>query len=332
MNLIDNYKRKHDYLRISLTDKCNFNCIYCNPNSHVNSNGKKDHFLTFEEIERIVRLFSGKLGFKKVRFTGGEPLVRKDVFELFENIGKIQKDFNLQLGITTNGSLVENKTRLLKGYGFQNLNISLDTLNREKFKRITGKDELEKVISVIDEAERNRFNPVKVNVVVIKGINDDEILDFINLFKDRNVNIRFIEFMPFGSNDWERNGFLNYKEIKKLVEKDISLIPIVNKKNAVSKDFQMAGHSGRVSFITSISEHFCSTCNRVRVSSDGKFRVCLFSQGENTVDFKEMFRNGYSDEEIIVQLDRAIKTKWEKHPKPEELANAINNNMMAIGG
>lgn len=332
MNLIDNYNRKHDYLRISLTDKCNFNCIYCNPKNQMFKDMQKIHLLTFEEIERIVKLFAGKLGFRKVRFTGGEPLVRKDVFNLFERISHIQKDYNLKLGITTNGSLVENETHLLKEYGFNNLNISLDTLDRDKFKKITGKDDLEKVIRVINEAERNGFNPVKVNVVVIKGINNDEILDFIDLFKNRNINIRFIEFMPFGSNDWQRNGFISYSEIKELVERKVKLVPAINGKNGVAKDFRIAGYPGQVSFISSISEHFCSTCNRVRISSDGKFRVCLFSQGESYVNFKEMFRNGLSDEEIITKLNQAIKTKWEKHPEPEELANAINNNMMAIGG
>jgi len=332
MNLIDNYNRKHDYLRISLTDKCNFNCIYCNPKNHLIEGKRKDHLLTFEEIERIVNLFAGKLGFRKVRFTGGEPLVRKDVFNLFERISHIQKDYGLKLGVTTNGSLVENKTHLLKEYGFNNLNISLDTLDRDKFKRITGRDDLDKVMRVINEAEKNGFNPVKVNVVVIKGINDNEILGFINLFKNRNINIRFIEFMPFGSNDWQRNGFISYGEIKELVERKVKLVPAINGKNAVAKDFRITGHPGKVSFITSISEHFCSTCNRVRISSDGKFRVCLFSQGESYVNFKEMFCNGLSDEEIITKLNQAIKTKWEKHPEPEELANAINNNMMAIGG
>ncbi|VAX26826.1 Cyclic pyranopterin phosphate synthase (MoaA) [hydrothermal vent metagenome] len=332
MNLIDNYNRKHDYLRISLTDKCNFNCIYCNPKNHTFKDMQKIYLLTFEEIERIVKLFAGKLGFRKVRFTGGEPLVRKDVFNLFERISHIQKDYGLKLGVTTNGSLVKNKTDLLKKYGFHNLNISLDTLDRVKFKKITGKDDLGKVMRVIDEAEVNGFNPVKVNVVVIKGINDDEILEFVDYFKDRNVNIRFIEFMPFGSNDWQRNGFISYGKIKELVKRKVKLIPLIKEKNGVAKDFQIVGHPGKVSFITSISEHFCSTCNRVRISSDGKFRVCLFSQGESYVNFKEMFRNGLSDEEIITKLNQAIKTKWEKHPEPEELANAINNNMMAIGG
>ena len=332
MNLIDNYKRKHDYLRISLTDKCNFNCVYCNPKKHFIKGLQKDYLLTFEEIERIVKLFAGKLGFKKIRFTGGEPLVRKDVFKLFEKVGNLKKDYGLKLGITTNGSLVVNKTGLLKKFGFDNLNISLDTLDKEKFYKITGKDDLEKIIGVIEEAERNGFNPVKVNVVVIKDINYNEIVDFIDYFKNRNVNLRFIEFMPFGSNDWQKKGFISYKEIKESVEKRVKLMPEINGKYAVAKDFQIAGHLGKVSFITSISEHFCSTCNRVRISADGKFRVCLFSQGESYINFKEMFHNGFSDEEIIEKLDWAIKTKWEKHPEPEELANVLNNNMMAIGG
>ncbi len=332
MELIDKYNRKHDYLRISLTDRCNFNCIYCNPKNHILHSHKKINLLTFEELERLIKLFAEKLGFKKIRFTGGEPLIRKELFDFFERVYRLKKYYGLKLGITTNGSLLNGKTNKLKQLGFDNVNISLDSLDKNNFKLITGKDGLDSVLNSIKESEQAGFKKVKVNVVVIKGINDNEIIDFVDYFKDRDVNLRFIEFMPFGSNDWQRNGFVNYREIKSIVESKNELLHLKNKKNAVAKDYQIVNHLGKVSFISSISESFCSSCNRVRISADGTFRVCLFSQGEKVINFKELFRRKIADAEIVELLEKAILLKWEKHPEPEKLVNTIENNMMTIGG
>ncbi len=332
MELIDSFNRKHDYLRISLTDRCNYNCVYCNPNHRTVGGKGRENLLSFEEIERLIELFAAKLNFKKVRFTGGEPLVRKDVFNFFSRVGILKQKYGLKIGLTTNGSLIYGRVNELKLKGVDNLNISIDSLKPDKFKWITGKDDLPRLLKVIDEAEKAGFNPVKLNVVVIKGINDNEILDFVERFKDRNINVRFIEFMPFGSNEWERNGFLSFREIKEIVERKFALAPLITGENAVAKDFKILGSPGRVSFISSISEHFCSTCNRVRISADGTFRVCLFSRGEQEVNFKELFRSGASDREIIEALRKAILTKWEKHPGAETLSKQIQNNMMEIGG
>ncbi len=331
MILKDKYNRIHNYLRISLTDKCNFNCVYCNPNRLAD---KLNHsnLLSFEEILRIIELFAGQLNFKKFRFTGGEPLVRRNVFDLFKEVEKLKRKYNFQVGITTNGSLLKGRVSELKNCGIDNLNISLDSLSKNKFISITQKDQVDNVLSVIDEALDEGYNPVKVNSVIIKGINDNEILDFVNRFKNKNVNIRFIEFMPFGSNVWERNGFINYKEIKKVVEKEFLLTPLSAHINDVAKNFQLTGYPAKVSFISSISEHFCSTCNRVRISSTGKFRLCLFSEGTHQINFKDFFQNNLTNEEIIKLLDEAIQYKWEKHPEPEELSDMMTNNMMSIGG
>ena len=331
MKLIDRFNRTHDYLRISLTDKCNYNCIYCNPNK-LNDRFGKMNLLSFEELLRVIEIFASDLEFKKFRFTGGEPLVRRDVFKFFSEVGKLKNIYGFKTGITTNGSLLKGRTKELKEYGIDNLNISLDSLNKNNFLSITQKDEADRILNVIDEAIVNGYSPVKVNAVIIKGINDCEILNFVDYFKDLNVNIRFIEFMPFGSNAWERNGFISYKEIKNIVEEKYPLTEISTDKNSVAKDFQMDGYPAKVSFISSISEHFCSTCNRVRISSTGKFRLCLFTEGKHEINFKELFLKNYTDEEIVKELNEAIQHKWEKHPEPEELSEMMGNNMMTIGG
>ncbi len=331
MKLIDRFNRTHDYLRISLTDKCNYNCIYCNPNK-LSDKLSKMNLLSFEELLRVIEIFAGELEFKKFRFTGGEPLVRRDVFKFFYAVKKLKDVYGFKTGITTNGSLLKGRVGELKNSGIDSLNISLDSLNKNKFLSITQKDEADRILSVIDEAIENGYSPVKVNAVIIKGINDSEILDFVNYFKNLDVNIRFIEFMPFGSNTWERNGFISYKEIKNIVEEKYSLSVLSTDKNSVAKDYRMDNYPAKVSFISSISEHFCSTCNRVRISSTGKFRLCLFSEGKHEINFKELFQKNYPDEKIIKELKEAIRHKWDKHPGAEKLSEMMSNNMMTIGG
>ena len=332
MKLIDNYNRVHNYLRISLTDKCNFNCIYCNPADDNQFFNNKKNILTYEEILRIIYIFADKLEFKKIRFTGGEPLVRKGVFGFFDEVKKLKDKLNLQLGITTNGTLLKGNTERLKNSGVEKLNISLDSLKPEMFFKITGRNNLQYVLDAIDEAVTAGFNPVKINMVVIKDVNDDELIDFVDFVKDKNINIRFIEFMPFGNNQWERDGFINYHEMKSMIETKFILKPLPSDYNGVAKDFSIEGHQGSVSFITSMSEHFCSTCNRLRITANGKLRLCLFSTGEKEIDFKTLFRNNYSDSDIVQLLQEAMKSKWEKHLAAEELAVLENNNMLKIGG
>jgi len=331
MKLIDRYNRVHNYLRISLTDKCNYNCIYCNPN-RLDSKLTKKNILSFEEILRVIEIFAKELEFKKFRFTGGEPLVRRDVFSFFREVQKLKNIYGFSTGITTNGSLLKDRTDELKASGIDSLNISLDSLDKYNFHTITKNDESERILSVIDESIRSGYSPVKVNAVIIKGINDLEIINFVDHFKDMNVNIRFIEFMPFGSNGWERNGLINYKEMKNIIEGKYSISALSSYKNSVAKDFQLKEHTAKISFVSSMSEHFCYSCNRVRISSMGKFRLCLFSEGKHEINFKELFQKNYSDEEIVDELMEAIQHKWEKHPEPEELSEMMSNNMMSIGG
>jgi len=332
MKLIDSYNRVHNYLRISLTDKCNFNCIYCNPSGGDHFLVSKKNILTYEEILRVIHIFADKLEFKKIRFTGGEPLVRKGVFDFFDEVREIKDKFNLQLGITTNGTLLNGNAQQLKNSGIDKLNVSLDSLKPEMFYKITGRNNLQNVLNAIDEAEATGFDSVKINMVVIKNINDNELLDFVEFIKNRNLNVRFIEFMPFGNNQWERDGFISYDEMKNMIESKYILKPLPSDVNGVAKDFSIEGYKGKVSFITSMSDHFCNTCNRLRITADGKLRLCLFSTGEKEIDFKTLFNNNYSDSDIVQLLQEAMKSKWEKHPAAEELAVLENNNMLKIGG
>jgi len=332
MELIDSFNRKHDYLRISLTDRCNYKCIYCNPEKHVSYSSLKNNLLSFDEIERLIEIFVSELNFKKIRFTGGEPLLRKDVFNLFNRAGKLKEKYGFKLGLTTNGSLIEGRLSELKKIGFDSINISLDSLNENKFKFITGRNDLLKLLNVIAQAQQVGFNPVKLNVVVLKGINDNEILDFVERFKWQNINLRFIEFMPFSFNRWAKNGFISFKEMKAIVETKYDILPLNSSVNSVAKNFKLINGRCLVSFISSITEHFCDTCNRVRLKAEGTFKVCLFSSGKDEINFKKLFKNGKSDEEIVEILKRAILKKWEKHPAANVLSNEITNNMMEIGG
>lgn len=331
MKLIDNFNRVHDYLRISLTDKCNYNCIYCNP-SGTSDLSKNNDLLNFEDLLRLIELFISKYDFKKFRFTGGEPLIRNGIFDFFNDLNKLKSKYGFTTGLTTNGSLLKGNVGLLYNNGIDMLNISLDSLKQNNFNKITGLNELNKLLEVIDDSLTYGFQQIKINTVIIKGINDDEILSFVEYFKNKNVNLRFIEFMPFGSNLWEKNGFICYHDIKKNIENEYLLKPISLGPNTVAKDFQLVNHKAKISFITSISEHFCDSCNRIRISPKGNLRLCLFSEGDHEINFKKLFNENYSDNQIVEKITLAIKGKWEKHPDAEELVRLVDNNMMTIGG
>ncbi len=331
--LKDNFKRVHDYLRISLTDKCNLNCIYCNPADAKIKKLQRNEILSYDELLRLINIFTGKLGVKKIRFTGGEPLVRKDIIHFFESVSLLKQQYGFEFGLTTNGTLLEDKLDSLKRFGLDKLNISLDSLRPERFKYITGKDNLDSVIRSIQKASEIGFEPLKINVVVMRFVNDDEIIDFVDLVKDTKMNVRFIEFMPFGNNRWNREGFISYKEIKNIVEKKYQLTEITSFKNLVAKDFHIDGHTGKVSFISSISNHFCESCNRLRIDARGKMKLCLFSSGEDELSFKELLNNkNYSDDDICGLIENALQLKKKVHPGVDELLKLEENNMLSIGG
>jgi molybdenum cofactor biosynthesis protein A len=330
--LSDKFNRVHDYLRISLTDKCNLNCRYCNPvHSHIKKL-KRSEILTFDELLRLIEIFTGKLGVKKIRFTGGEPLVRKDILKFFNMLHPLKQQYGFETGLTTNGTLLEDKLSDLKKSGLDRLNISLDTLKPDRFTFITGKDNFHSVKRSIFKASELGFDPLKINMVVMKNLNDDELIDFVDFVNDTTMNVRFIEYMPFGSNQWKHDGFISSDEIRSIIETKYQLISLPNGQHHVSEDFGIAGHSGKVSFISSISRPFCSTCNRLRIDAKGKMKLCLFSNGENELNFKELLNIGsYSDDDICDFIDNTMQFKRMAHPEVAELMN-VDNNMWSIGG
>jgi cyclic pyranopterin phosphate synthase len=238
--LKDRFGRVHNYLRISLTDSCNLNCIYCNP-AGSNGTAVNDLFLGFEQLNRLIKIFSENLGIKKLRFTGGEPLARKNVIQFFESIRELKKENNLEYCITTNGTLLINNIEKLINAGIDRFNISLDTLKNNSFTSITGKNKLNEVINSIYEAEEKNGNPVKVNCVVIKKINDGELTDFIEFFKDKNIIIRFIEYMPFTKNGWDESLFISCGQMKNKIEDKYTLKPIPDLNNSVSDEYEVEG-------------------------------------------------------------------------------------------
>ena len=330
-NLTDNYNRIHDYLRISLTDKCNLNCIYCNPLGSKSSKLNKNEILSFDELLRVIDIFAGKLGTKKIRFTGGEPLVRKDVIQFFKSVHNLKKKYGFEVGLTTNGTLLEDKLNDLKNYGIDKLNISIDSLRPERVKYITGNDNIKSVLKSINEAYNLGFSSLKLNAVIIKNINDDELLDFVELVKDKEMNIRFIEFMPFGNNSWNKDGFISYQEMKNIIETKYILEEIIELKNLVAKNYRIKGHRGKVGFISSISNHFCESCNRLRITAEGKMKLCLFSNGQNEISFKEILAK-YNDDQICNLIIDSLQYKPKQHAEVEELLRLEENNMLSIGG
>jgi len=331
-NLTDKFGRVHNYLRVSLIDRCNLNCFYCNPKNNMAKSMPRKDIMSLEEVARMVEIFVVNHGFNKVRFTGGEPMLRNNIMQFFEMISKIKQNNDFEIALTSNGTMLHDKLAKLQQLGLNKINLSLDTFDKSKFNYITGHDKITPVLKSIDEAEKLGFTPVKVNAVIMKGINDNEILDFVNYVKNRNINIRFIEFMPFGNNAWNDNKFMSYQDIKEVVEQEFTLNPILSEKSTVAKDYNIKGYKGQVSFISSISDHFCDSCNRLRITSSGKLKLCLFTNGVYALDFKEMFDNKLTNDEVSEQLLGAIKQKAEKHGVVQELVTFDKNQMMTIGG
>lgn len=325
--LIDQHHRIHDYLRISLTDNCNLRCFYCMPNEDY-------HFMPHqqlmqpEEILIIAKTFVD-LGVKKIRLTGGEPLVRKDAAAIIQSLGSLGVD----LSITTNGTRVEYFLEELQTAGIKSVNISLDTLQREKFQLITGRDLFQKVQENIAALLKRGFR-IKLNVVVVKGLNDQEIMDFVKLTKDQSITVRFIEFMPFDGNKWNSDKLVTWQEMLQQISPHYLLSPIATAANDTSKYYAIDGHHGNLAFITTMSAPFCSTCNRIRLTADGKIKNCLFSASES--DLLGTLRSGG---DLRALIKAAI---WDKHAALggqfskdfENIdANTLHNrSMIAIGG
>lgn len=331
MKLIDNLNRIHDYVRISLIDKCNLNCIYCNPSNTIAQFHSNKSILSYEELLRLITIFVRDLEVKKIRFTGGEPLIRKDVMEFFQMISAVKEQYDFEIGITTNGTHLFDKLERLHHYGVDKLNISLDTLKPAKFIAVTGSDCFNETLSSINKAVTLGFKSVKVNSVIMKNINEDELACFVEYFELYPITLRFIEYMPFSGNHWNGSKFVSWEEMKTIIETKYSLreIPCDGK---VSKDYFVEGAQLKIGFISSISDHFCESCNRLRVTATGQIKNCLFSTPTEKNLKSLLADTTMSDDRIAEFVASSLQTKWLKHPSVDELSTLNENNMMSIGG
>lgn len=329
MPLIDSFGRLHNNLRISVTDRCNIRCFYCMPADDVVFMNRRE-LLTFEEIERFVRIVV-PLGINKLRLTGGEPLVRKDLHRLVEKLAVIPgvKD----IGLTTNGILFGEQAQQLFDAGLRRVNISLDALDAERFQQITRREGYEKVVESIHIAKRVGFDPVKVNAVSVRGMTEDQIVPFGHFARETGVEIRFIEFMPLDAdNAWERGKVLFAHEIiERLSTEIMPLVPCgPSDPSAPATDFQFQDGIGRIGFIASISQPFCMSCNRFRITADGKIRNCLFSLEET--DIKTLLRSGSGDEQIAQAVIDCVAAKKEGHEINTARFIQPDRPMYSIGG
>ncbi|XP_045354045.1 molybdenum cofactor biosynthesis protein 1 isoform X2 [Leopardus geoffroyi] len=306
--LTDSFGRQHSYLRISLTEKCNLRCQYCMPEEGVPLTPKAD-LLTTEEILTLARLFV-KEGVDKIRLTGGEPLIRPDVVDIVAQLHRLE---GLRtIGITTNGINLARLLPQLQKAGLSAINISLDTLVPAKFEFIVRRKGFHKVMEGIHKAIELGYSPVKVNCVVMRGLNEDELLDFVALTEGLPLDVRFIEYMPFDGNKWNFKKMVSYKEmLDTLRQQWPELEKLPEEESSTAKAFKVPGFRGQVSFITSMSEHFCGTCNRLRITADGNLKVCLF--GNSEVSLRDHLRAGASEEELLQIIGAAVGRKKRQH-------------------
>jgi GTP 3',8-cyclase len=327
-SLIDRYCREHTYLRISVTERCNLRCTYCMP-AHGIQLKPRAELLTYGEIERLAEIFAS-LGVRKIRITGGEPLVRSGIEQLCERLALINGIDTL--AISTNGTMLEKKARHLRNAGVGNINISLDSLREDRFEMITLRSGHADVLRGIESAIEAGFPSIKINAVIIRGFNDDELTDFIEFARPRSLSVRFIEYMPFPGNNWNESQFISYYEMKQRIEEKYSLTPLIRDEPVPgpAKEYRIGNSDATAGFITTMSDHFCGSCNRIRLTADGRLRTCLFAN--DGVDLKRLLRSGASRDVIEDSIRSAVLLKWEKHPGHEELMTSQDREMTAIGG
>ncbi|WP_376795687.1 GTP 3',8-cyclase MoaA [Thermogemmatispora sp.] len=327
--LVDSYGRRIRNLRISITDKCNFRCTYCMPAEGLPWL-KKAEILTYEEIERLARL-AVRMGIEQIRLTGGEPLVRRDVPELVYRLRQIEGLRSLSL--TTNGVLLKQLARPLAEAGLTRINVSLDSLVREKFARLTRRDQLDRVLEGLEELEKYpTIRPVKINAVAMRGFSEEEVLDFVRLARQKGYVVRWIEFMPLDADQiWRKEDILTGAEIKAIIEAEYGpLVPIQGDPSETARRYTFSDGLGEVGFINPVSEPFCATCDRIRLTADGQLRTCLFATEET--DLRTPLRSGASDEELMTIIRGAVWRKELKHYIGDKRFRRANRSMSMIGG
>jgi GTP 3',8-cyclase len=325
--LIDTFGRIHNNLRISVTDRCNLRCTYCMPEEVTFM--ERAELLSFEEIARFVSA-AAPLGIDKIRLTGGEPLMRRDLPKLVRMLSEIEGIRDI--GLTTNGILLADQAQALYDAGLRRINVSLDTLDPVRFRQLARRDGLDKVLEGIFAAMRAGFQPIKINAVSIRGITETEVVPLAQYARTHGLELRFIEYMPIGADHWERNKVYFADEILEQLEKEVApLVPADDyDPRAPAMEFQYTDGGGRVGIIASISRPFCLSCNRVRLTADGKLRNCLFALEE--VDVKRLLRSGGPDTEIADVIRRNVRDKWEGHEINTSRFIKPLRTMHAIGG
>jgi len=329
-HIVDNFGRVHDYLRISLTERCNLRCFYCMPEEGIELRDKSE-FMSFEEVLFIAKKYV-ELGVKKIRLTGGEPLIKKNAKELLLELGKLP----IELSITTNAILVDQFIDVFKEAGIKAVNVSLDSLKVDKIDEISRRNFGDRILNNINLLIDNGFK-VKVNAVVMKGVNDDEIIDFIEWTKNKEISVRFIEFMPFGGNKWSWDKKISQNQMLDKVntfytkEKVLTITP---KPNDTAVNFQIEGHKGSFGIISTLTNPFCNTCNRIRLTADGKIKNCLFSNDET--DLLSTLRSG---DDIVPMMINSIQNKKKERAGITSFNDAEsegiflkNRSMTTIGG
>jgi cyclic pyranopterin phosphate synthase len=332
MDLVDSFGRVVRDLRISVTDRCNFRCTYCMPAEGMTWLDRSE-VLTYEEIERVARICVEKFGVDSLRLTGGEPTVRAHLPQLISKLAvlRLPDGTKPDIALTTNGATLRNIALELRNAGLDRINVSLDSLKPERFFAMTRRDELHNVLAGITEAQVAGFSPMKVNAVVERGANDDEILDLVRYGRDNNVEVRFIEFMPLdATNEWERNKVVSQDEIVATIAAEFPLELMPSRGAAPADRWRFLDGKGTVGVIPSVTHPFCGDCDRVRLTSDGQFRTCLFATDES--DIRTLLRNGGTDEEIAELIQVAVGAKWAGHQINQVNFIRPNRSMSQIGG
>ena len=325
-SLVDGFGRVHRDLRISVTDRCNFRCTYCMPAEGLDWMARED-LLTYEELTRVARVCVERFGFDGIRLTGGEPTVRANLPVLIEQLSSLGVD----LSLTTNGTTLTNLAPTLVSAGLERINISLDSLQCERFEQITRRDELDKVLEGIDAAVDAGLAPVKINCVVMRGVNDDEVVDFARFGRERGVTVRFIEFMPLDAQgEWTNEQVVTKAEIVAAIGDVFPLEPVAERESDPAARWRYVDGGGEFGVIPSVTEAFCESCDRVRLTADGMLRHCLFATRE--LDLRTLLRGGATDDDIAAAITAEVGAKWAGHQINQVHFIRPSRSMSQIGG
>ena len=329
--LRDSYNRPIRDLRVSLTDRCNFRCFYCLPHGEPPI-APKEQMLSYEEIEYVCQIFV-ELGIEKIRLTGGEPMMRRDIEQIIFKIAQMKCNGLRDLALTTNGYFLPHRAQSLKDAGLDRITISLDSLKRDVFKQMTGVDVLERVLEGIAAARQAGLNPIKINAVIVRGHNEDEVADFAAFAREHDVHMRFIEFMPLDSgHDWNRQDVVSGREIRGRVEQVFPLIGLdIVRGSETSTRYRFADDAaGEIGIIAPVTEPFCGACSRIRLTADGQIRTCLFSTVEHSL--RDVIRDGASRAETIDFIESVVMKKEPRHYINDPGFVAPSRSMSFIGG